>query len=108
MKICLLQQPGEAAGRKAELPILGSGHNYSEAQWGWGWEVVGDLERSGRDLRREKSTWKAKKSIWKTDSKHRSNGFTLRSRAPSLVREQPISRLFVWGEKGLKQKQQNR
>lgn len=36
VKICLLQQPGEAAGRKAELPILGSGHNYSEAQWGWG------------------------------------------------------------------------
>lgn len=97
VKICLLQQPGEAAGRKEELPILGSGHNYSEAQWGWG---GGDLERSGRDLRREKAMWKAKKSIWKTDGKHQSNDFTLRSRAPSLVREQPISRLLFAARKG--------
>lgn len=58
----------------------------------------GGLGKKREGSQGEKGYVEGKKSIWKTDSKHQSNDFTLKSRAPSLVCEQPISRLCLGGE----------
>lgn len=63
-------------GGQQNYPHLGL--DTIEAQWGVTWKGTGGV--SG-----EKGYVEGKKAIWKTDSKHQGNDFTLKSRDPSCL-----------------------